>query len=214
MGLKAGWLALFAFVWIIGAFLGSTFDYHNTSDASGVDYTTGTATFTYASDTVTGIGTAWDATMEDGVIKSNTDAVWYKIETVNNATSLTLYSPYAETGGVGVAYTMAASPGWAGEGTGGYEQSPVTSLEYLLNIRNATQKLPLLGDVPLPIPNGEYFKTAFKVVTWQFSFLYDTDGNLKYGLFYWVFIAPFAIMGVLSMLILVYGIITGNITFG
>ena len=31
MGLKAGWLALFIFVWVIGVFLGSTFEQEDTS---------------------------------------------------------------------------------------------------------------------------------------------------------------------------------------
>ena len=40
MGLKAGWLALFLFVWTIGAFLGSTFEYQSAEGAAGVDYMT------------------------------------------------------------------------------------------------------------------------------------------------------------------------------
>jgi len=49
MGLKAGWLALFIFVWLIGAFLGSTFEYQSTENSSGMAYSTGTANFTYNS---------------------------------------------------------------------------------------------------------------------------------------------------------------------
>jgi hypothetical protein len=128
MGLKAGWLALFIFVWLIGAFLGSTFDYHHT-----------TAT-------------------------------------------------------------------WAGTGTGGYTDTPITTLQYLMNISNAVQRFPVLGGIPLPVPNTEYFSTMYKVVTWQWSFL---EG---YSMFYWLFCAPFAMMGVLSLILLVYGIITGNLT--
>lgn len=130
--------------------------------------------------------------------------------TVNTvgSTVVFLYSPYTAAGGAGIAYTMAVSPGWAGSGGGGYQESPVTTLEYLINISNAVQRLPLLGNIPLPIPNGEYFKAAFKVITWQWSFL---DG---YEMIYWIFCAPFVIMGVLSMILLVYGIITGNLTLG
>ncbi|KKN79352.1 hypothetical protein LCGC14_0341340 [marine sediment metagenome] len=208
MGLKAGWLALFTFVWIIGAFLGSTFEFQSADAPQGQSYSTGTATFTTGSQTVTGAATVWVAGMEDGRIQSTTDLAWYKIETVVNNTELTLYALYAEAGGAGHNYTMQPTPGWAGSGTGGYSQSPVTTLEYLLNVSNAVQRLPLLGNVPLPVPNGEYFKTAFKVLTWQWSFL---DG---YDMFYWIFLAPFCIMGVLSMILLVYGVITGNVTFG
>jgi hypothetical protein len=128
MGLRAGWLALFVFVWIIGAFLGSTYDYHHTD-----------------------------------------------------------------------AY-------WAGTGTGGYSESPVTTLSYLMNISNAFQRNEIMGVIPMPMPNGEYFSTAFKVATWQWSFL---DG---YEMFYWIFCAPFAIMGVMSIMLLSYGVLTGNIS--
>ncbi len=209
MGLKAGWLALFAFVWIMGAFLGSTFEYQGADASEGTSYSAGTATFTYASSTVGGAGTAWvDATMAGGLIRSDTDNIWYKIQSVTNPTTLVIFGLYNQSGGVGHNYIMQASPGWSGAGGGGYEQAPVTSLQYLLSVSNAVQRLPLLGNVPLPVPNGEYFKTAFKVLTWQWSFM---DG---YEMFYWIFLAPFCIMGVLSMILLVYGIITGNVTFG
>ncbi len=208
MGLKAGWLALFVFVWIIGAFLGSTFEFQSSDTAQGESYSAGTATFTTGSQTVTGVVTVWTAAMEDGMIRSDTDLIWYKIRTRVNNTEITLYALYAEAGGAGHNYTMQPTPGWSGSGAGGYSESPVTTLQYLLNVSNAVQRLPLLGNVPLPVPNGDYFNTAFKVVTWQFSFLEDA------AMFYWIFMAPFCIMGVLSMILLVYGIITGNITIG
>lgn len=214
MGLKAGWLGLFLFVWIVGAFLGSTFEYQSSEGAAGVAYSTGTATFTNGSYTVTGLGTVWVAAMEDGNIKADADGVWTKIETVVNNTELTLYSPYTGTGGAGLVYTMAVSPGWAGSGTGGYAQSPVTTLNYLLDIKNAIVRLDILGGIPLPIPNPTYFKAAFRVVTWQWSFMYNPDGTLAYGLFYWIFCLPFVVMGVLSLILLVFGIITGNLTIG
>lgn len=128
MGLKAGWLALFIFVWLIGAFLGSTFELHDT-DAE-----------------------------------------------------------------------------WAGSGTGGYTTSPITKMEYLMSISNAITSTEVLGFIPMPIPNSEYFKTVYEVVTWQWSFM---DG---YEMFYWIFCAPFVMMGVLSLLLLVYGVLTGNLT--
>lgn len=208
MGLKAGWLALFVFVWIIGAFLGSTFEYQSADAPQGQAYSTGTATFVIGDQTVTGAGTVWVAGMAGGLIQSDTDLVWYKIASITDGTHLELAALYAEAGGAGHNYTMQPSPGWAGSGTGGYAESPVTTLQYLLNASNAVQRLPLLGNIPLPVPNGQYFTTAFKVLTWQFSFLEGAD------MFYWIFMAPFCIMGVLSMLLLVYGILTGNVTVG
>jgi len=208
MGLKAGWLALAVFVWIIGAFLGSTFEYQSTSGAAGMAYSTGTANFTTGSENVTGAGTIWNnALMAGGLMKCDDDGIWYKIASVNSTTKLSLTAVYAQVGGAGKAYTMQASPGWAGNGTGGYAIAPVTKLGYLLDISNAVQRIELLGAIPFPVPNGKYFDTVFEVITWQWSFM---DG---YAMFYWIFCAPFIIMGVLSLILLVYGILTGNLAF-
>ena len=208
MGLKAGWLALAVFVWIIGAFLGSTFEYQSTSGAAGMAYSTGTANFTTGSENVTGAGTIWNnALMAGGLMKCDDDGIWYKIASVNSTTKLSLTAVYAQVGGAGKAYTMQASPGWAGNGTGGYATAPVTKLGYLLDISNAVQRIELLGAIPFPVPNGKYFDTVFEVITWQWSFM---DG---YAMFYWIFCAPFIIMGVLSLILLVYGILTGNLAF-
>jgi len=296
MGLKAGWLALFIFVWIIGAFLGSTFEYQSAAGNAGVAYSTGTATFTTGSNWVTsGGGAVWtrgtppdyDDGMQGGNIKADADTTWTKIKHVGggyiyngtgkitttpttldvganaitvtqlgtlyivlpvgntgtatsgafclvtgsplalaagtNAISTTgavggitittvgtkqiyLFSPYTGAGGAGIAYTMAVSPGWAGSGSGGYAQSPTSTLEYITNISNAFQRLSFLGNIPLPVPNGEYFNSVYKVLTWRWSFLDD------YDMFYWIFCAPFVVMGVLSMILLVYGVLTGNLT--
>lgn len=208
MGLKAGWLALFLFVWLIGAFLGSTFEYQSSEATAGMSYSIGTANFTYGSTTVNGTGTTWNnVLMAGGRIKCNDDDVWYKIASVGSTTNLTLTAVYAYTGGTNKAYTMEAVPGWAGTGSGGYASSPITKLDYLLNVSNAVQRIELLGAIPFPVPNGNYFNAAYEVVTWQWSFM---EG---YEMFYWVFCLPFVSMGILSMLLLVYGILTGNLSF-
>lgn len=208
MGLKAGWLALFVFVWLIGAFLGSTYEYQSTANTSGMAYSTGTATFETNNTTVVGAGGAtWNAALMDGgLIQCNDDAVWYKIDGVTDATHLELTAVYAQAGGIGKAYTMQASPGWAGTGGGGYGTSPTRKLEYLTNISNALQRIELLGVVPFVTPNGEYFNTAFEIVTWRWSFM------TEYEMFYWVFCMPFVVMGILSMILLVYGVLTGNVS--
>ncbi len=207
MGLKAGWLALFLFVWTIGAFLGSTFEFHETPADAGMAYSTGTATFTYGSATVTGAGTTWnDALMANGNIQSDTDAVWYKIASVESTISLTLFAVYAQSGGAGHDYIMQVAPGWAGSGSGGYRVAPITTIEFLFNIDNAIQRIELLGAIPFPVPNPEYFETAWRVVTWRWSFM------VGYEMFYWIVCAPFVVMGVLSLIMLVYGVLTGNLT--
>ena len=206
MGLKAGWLALFIFVWLIGAFLGSTFEYQSTENSSGMAYSTGTANFTYNSKNVTGTGTWNSVLMVNGLIKCNADEVWYKIGSVNSTTKLILTSVYSSLNATNAAYTMRVSPGWSGTGGGGYAISPVQKLEYLMNISNAVQRIELLGAIPFVSPNSEYFKSAFEVLTWRWSFITD------YGMFYWIFCMPFVVMGVLCMLLLVYGVLTGNLS--
>ena len=129
MGLRAGWLALFIFVWLIGAFLGSTFDYQNTPET------------------------------------------------------------------------------WAGTGSGGYEKSPGDKLDYIMDISNAVQVNQILGAIPVPMPNKLYFSTIFEIATWQWSFLKG------YEMFYWIFCMPFVVMGVMSLALLAYGVMTGNLTF-
>jgi len=205
MGLKAGWLALFFFVWIIGAFLGSTFDYQTATAATGMSYTTGTATFTQNSKTVTGGGTAWVAGMVGGNIKNNADGKWYKIQAVGGVGTLTLYTAYTSTTAAAVVYTMTPTPGWAGTGTGGYASAPQTKLQYLIDMGNLTQRNTLFGNISMPVPNQKYFSTAFEVITWKWSFMEEAD------MLYWIFCAPFVIMGVLCFVLLVYGIITGNL---
>lgn len=212
MGLKAGWLALFIFVWIIGAYLGSTYDYQNTEASVGVTYSTGTVTFTQGSIGVVGLGTAWVASMEDGVIKSNVDGVWVKILTVVNPTNITLYSLYPAAGGAGMVYTMRPTPGWVGTGTGGYSEAPTTTLGAIMEAKNAIQKNPVVGTISV-ITNGKVWGAVYKIITWQWSFMLNPDGSQAYAMFYWIFLFPFVAMGFLSVLLLTYGILTGNLSW-
>ncbi len=209
IGMKSGWISLFFFVWIIGAFLGSTFEYQTTVVAAGVPLT-GNATFNYDNITVTKtFGANWDnATMANGLIKLNATGVWYKIKVVTAITSLNLTAPYNSQNATGGntttgAFTMQASPGWAGTGKGGYAQSPITTFQYLTNLSNALQNVPLVGSIALPVPNGDYFSTAFKVLTWRWSFL------VGYPMFYYIFCAPFVMMGVVYIIGIIYGLIGG-----
>ena len=206
--MRPGFLALFIVVWIFGAFLCSTFEYQTSVNGEGISYSTGTATFTNGLTTVTGAGTTWvDATMAGGNIKSDVDGTWYKIASVTDVTHLELSAVYTGTTGAGLAYTMATSPGWAGTGTGGYTQAPVTTMEYLTNVKNAFQTLSVLGNIPIPVPNSEYFGTMFKVLTWQWSFMQG------YEIFYWIFLSPFVIAGIFSLILLGYSVLVGNLTF-
>lgn len=92
-------------------------------------------------------------------------------------------------------------------GSAGYTQSaPATKIEYLTDLSNAVQRNQLLGAIPIPLPNIEYFKTAYQVATWKFTFFDD------YQMVYWIVILPFVIVSVFFFFALVYGVLTGNLS--
>ncbi len=74
-------------------------------DLSAADYSTGTVAVTANSATVTGAGTSWTTNMQNRWLNiplttSNTtsgDDNWYQIQTVNSATSITLWNLYTGT---------------------------------------------------------------------------------------------------------------------
>jgi len=101
-------------------------------------------------------------------------------------------------------YTEAA---WAGTDTTS-EYATISTVEYLMNLENATQDTDL-GLVSIPVPNADYFKTIFKVATLQFSFI---SGDFQ--IFYYIVLAPFVVMAVISLVLLFIGLIRGNITWG
>ncbi len=99
---------------------------------------------------------------------------------------------------------------WAGTGNAGYVagQTPVETLNYLMNMSNAIQHTPIIGNIPLPIPNGQYFAAWFNLLTLQFTFMKG------YEMFYYILILPFAIWAVVSLALLTIAAIRGNITWG
>ena len=92
---------------------------------------------------------------------------------------------------------------WAGN------TETTSTLDFLFDIKNATQKLEVLGyETPIPIPNAEWFSTAFAVMTLRFSFMIA-----DYEMLWWILLMPIALMGILSMVLMGVGIIRGNITW-
>lgn len=90
-------------------------------------------------------------------------------------------------------------------GTGGYtETTPANKLQYLTDLSNAVQQSQLLGGITIPLPNVDYFTTAYQVATWKFTFFED------YYMLYWLLIMPFVIISVFFFISLVYGVLTGN----
>lgn len=92
---------------------------------------------------------------------------------------------------------------WAGNVEAG------STLNYLFDIKNVTQKLTILGwETPIPIPSGDYFSTLFGVMLLRFSFIIK-----DYNMLWWILLMPIALMGLLSLVMLGVGIIRGNITW-
>ncbi len=103
--------------------------------------------------------------------------------------------------------TVAGS--WAGTGDAGYVagETPSTTLQYLFNVSNAVQSTSILGIIPFVKPNGDYFSAVYRVATLQFTFMHD------YPMFYWFLLLPFAIWGILNLVLLFIATISGNITW-
>lgn len=98
--------------------------YDITFALNGPAYTTGTATFTNGSASITGSGTSWTSAMEGCRIRLDADGAWYTVQTVTDATHLTLTASYADTGGSG-AYMIAPHPNTADI----YLEGPISSFQ-------------------------------------------------------------------------------------
>lgn len=84
-----------------------------------------------------------------------------------------------------------------------------STINYLLDVNNMTQKYEVLGiETPIPIPDGDYFATWFRIFMLRFSFIVD-----DYEMVWWIVLMPIAILGVLQLATLAYGVLTGNVTW-
>jgi hypothetical protein len=87
----------------------------------------------------------------------------------------------------------------------------LSDVQFLTNFNNAISKTEVLGFIPLPTPNGNYFKVFFSVFTLRFSFLVSNP----YGeMFWYIFLLPFSIMGVWGCIYVLLSIIRGNFSWG
>jgi hypothetical protein len=87
----------------------------------------------------------------------------------------------------------------------------MTQMEYLINIKNAVQQLPVFGGIPLPLPNPEYFGVLWDTITLQpVRDMFDTGG---FVIFYWIVIIPIVCMAVYALVSLFMGVIRGNLTW-
>ncbi len=83
------------------------------------------------------------------------------------------------------------------------------TLDFLFNVQNSITKLEVFGfEVPVPIPNGKWFSTAFRVMTLRFSFIVD-----NYEMVWWIILMPIALVGIMGMVLLGISIVRGNIAW-
>jgi hypothetical protein len=86
----------------------------------------------------------------------------------------------------------------------------ISDLQYLLNIKNAFQTIQVLGVIPLPVPNMNYFKVLFSILLLRFGFLVSNP----YGeLFWYFFLMPFALIGMAGLVLTFLAILRGNIAW-
>jgi len=107
-------------IWPIPSTTGNTITYNykfRIPDLSIADYTTGTVAVTNGSKTITGTTTVWTPTtnrqLESRWIKiseSKGDNLWYQIESISAAGTLTLYQPYQGIDVSGGSYTIGQMP--------------------------------------------------------------------------------------------------------
>lgn len=98
---------------------------------------------------------------------------------------------------------------WPGTATG--EDSTLQVLSDAIQGKNLTQEQSLLGGrITIALPNIKIWDAAFKMITWRFDFIwYDDLGRM----FYWVVLMPFVVASVVSIFILLYGMITGALSW-
>lgn len=86
--------------------------------------------------------------------------------------------------------------------------------DFLMNFNNAVQHNPIVGDIPLGGLNGSYFLAWFQVITLRFNFIAGDNAGAGFNLFYYIVLMPFAVLGVLSVIMMFIGIVRGNVTWG
>lgn len=94
---------------------------------------------------------------------------------------------------------------WAGN-------SQTSTLEYLMNFKNSSQEVSVLGtSIQLPFTNTQYWKKWGELVMLRFPFLIGTSGG---EMFWRLVLMPLAFLGVLSLVLLGIAVIQGNISWG
>ena len=84
---------------------------------------------------------------------------------------------------------------------------PITKMETVMQIFKSEQKVPVLGTVVALVTCSDFWDVVYQSVTWRWSFLEDFE------LFYWIFCFPFVLMGIFSVILILYGILTGNLSW-
>jgi len=85
-----------------------------------------------------------------------------------------------------------------------------SSLQTMANIAQGSQNLSLFGIIALPVQVPGWISSVYQIMTLQFPFLMSGGTSM----FYWIVLLPIAICGVACLLMLFYGMLRGNISWG
>ncbi len=108
---------------------------------------------------------------------------------------------------IGTIFSVTYNGGTTLAGTSSYTENASTTISNLQSGYSSSEVLPLVGKVSFISSAWGFIQSAYNAVTWRFSFLEP------YPMAYWI-ISCFGTIGFLSLLILLYQAIRGNITWG
>lgn len=99
-------------------------------------------------------------------------------------------------------HTLAAD--WTGTATD-KQYATISTLQYLMNLKNATHQFSVFGLFSMPIPNSEWLDALWNVLILRFSFI---TGDFE--MFYYIVLAPFVVMAFVSLVMVAVSIVRGQ----
>ncbi len=101
--------------------------------------------------------------------------------------------------------------GWTYDGAaswgGGTTENASTTMTNIMSANVASQRLASVGIVSFLVSAGQFLFSLYMILTWQFSFV------KPYPMVQWIFFA-FGAMGLVSLFMMLYGMVRGNISWG
>jgi hypothetical protein len=89
----------------------------------------------------------------------------------------------------------------------GMQENPANTLTNLMGGNVASETLPLVGNIPFLSPAIGWMQSIYNVIVWRFNFLQP------YPMVAWI-VSAFSIIGVVTLIVLLFNAIRGNVTWG